>query len=307
MTALALDTPFWEERPAWLRELVDTSFAMVSDPGFKGYQILASEDYDLGEFAASDLVKTCLADHHGRTPSLPSRAFRLLDVGCGEGRFMEAMMRVSDPTDLSVVGVSAFAYNANLPIGRGFELRMLNAESLLASPDFQKDIASDDLYDCIVSAETFRHLQDPLGTLCQLFAVLRVGGVLAVDRLHVPGLRSGQLLVAWWHKVGFEVRAETFGERIAPLLLRRTSECQKLRVPVRYMEKEGSGNLGEAVYSFNEGVLEHPLHEQVLKEEGGDQIGLKESPPWCRLQCARKAPEAQWRQVESLLQRLVGR
>lgn len=307
MTAWTPEVPFWDQRPTWLCDLIDKSFAMVSDPSFNGYHILASDDYNLGEFAASDLVRTCLADHRRQNKSF-SNNFRLLDVGCGEGRFVESMLRSSEPASLSVVGVSAFAYNATLPTEMGFVLRMVNAERVLASPDFQKDIHSDSLYDCIVSAETFRHFQDPLGTLCQMFDLLRVGGVLAVDRLHVQGLHSAQLLVDWWRKAGVDVSAETIGTRIAPLLLRKTNKSQTLRVPVMYTEKQGSGNLEQDVYVFNEDMLEHPLPEQFQDDVGSQKLS-QVSPPWCRLRCASKVPQAQWRQVESLLQRLsrVGR
>merc|ERR1712014_516644 len=120
------------------------------------------------------------------------------DIGAGEGRFMLAMLQRRPK--LQVVGVSAQVYDKEVCSAPGMEMRILNIECALNEPSteeagttsgtkempFQEDLRGGMLYDLIVSAETFRHLQDPLGTVCLAFSLLREGGVLAVDRLHVP-------------------------------------------------------------------------------------------------------------------------
>merc|ERR1740123_1783285 len=110
---------------------------------------------------------------------------------------------------LHSVGVSARVYGCGGGAGDDIapvpELRVVNAECVLEDSAFQEDLRSGNLYDCILSAETFRHFQDPLGALCQLFPLLRPGGVLAVDRLNARGLGSCQHLLDWWRRAGVEV------------------------------------------------------------------------------------------------------
>lgn len=293
---MAGEGALWVQRPAWLVDIIATSFQMVSNPSFSGYHILASEEYAFGDIAGSDLVATCVADHQ-QSP------FRLLDVGAGEGRFLEVVRRSWDPQRLHAVGVSAFVYNAELASKASFEPRTVNAERLLDSEVFQGDLDAGALYDCIISAETFRHFQDPLGTLCQLFMLLQSGGVLAVDRLHVPGLGSGQRLLDWWQQAGFEVFGQATGERIAPLLLRRTNVDQVLRLPVRYAQQSASSKSTlDAVYAFTNDA---DAYSESNSDKGIALSALELSPPWTRIQHAKKAPPAQWRQIEGLMKQLV--
>jgi len=297
---MAADDALWEKRPTWLSEIISTSFETVSDPSFSGYHILASEEYAFGDIPGSDLVATCVADlQDSQALNAP---LRLLDIGAGEGRFLETMHRQFGRERLQAVAVSALVYNASLASTATFESRTLNAECLLTSQAFQRDILVGKLYDCIVSAETFRHFQDPLGTLCQVFLLLRSGGVLAVDRLHVTGLGSGQQLLDWWQEAGFEVYGEVSGERIAPLLLRRSSEKQQLQVPVRYAQRLPGEANATAVYAFRESradCLENGNHA------GSGLSPLKLPPPWSRIKRSNKAPPAQWRQIEGLLRQLA--
>jgi 2-polyprenyl-3-methyl-5-hydroxy-6-metoxy-1,4-benzoquinol methylase len=289
----------WVQRPSWLVDIITTSFEMVSNPSFSGYHILASEEYAFGSISGTDLVVTCVEDQ--QELAVP---FRLLDIGAGEGRFLAAMRRRWDSQRLNAVAVSAFVYNAELAATAAFEARTLNAECLLDSKAFQADLRSGVLYNCILSAETFRHFQDPLGTLCQIFMLLQSGGVLAVDRLHVTGLGSGQRLLDWWQNAGFEVHGEASGERIAPLLLRRSSADQVLRVPVCYSEERANGSSNSstsAVYVWSENATAECEGNDCRATSGA----FKLSPPWSRIQNTNKAPPAQWRQMEGLLRQLA--
>eukprot|EP00747_Dinoflagellata_sp_TGD_P192196 gnl/TRDRNA2_/TRDRNA2_56687_c0_seq1.p1 gnl/TRDRNA2_/TRDRNA2_56687_c0~~gnl/TRDRNA2_/TRDRNA2_56687_c0_seq1.p1 ORF type:complete len:333 (+),score=39.97 gnl/TRDRNA2_/TRDRNA2_56687_c0_seq1:84-1082(+) len=299
----------WESRPTWLAERIDSSYAEISRPDFSGYEILASEEYALGHLAGSDLIATCIADREadGRPP------LRLLDIGAGEGRFLAATRR---RWQCEAVGISAIAYDAALADSVGAELRLLNAECALASKAFRKDLSTPGcLYDCIVSAETFRHFKDPLGTLCQFFVLLRPGGVLAIDRCNVPGLASGQMLLDWWRRAGFEVHGDSCGERIAPLFLQKAHLNEVLRVPVRYAAQAVRTNDGrDVVYEFLDYVdppLEPPSSEGASAADGGGSLGkssmvsLRTEPPWVRARRKAVVPEPQWRQMEGMLKKLV--
>lgn len=343
----------WQERPPWLSERIKTSFEAVANPEFRGYHILGSTEYAFGNLAGSDLVGTCLRDSedavnaaaaaaapsatmggpsYGKAAaSLMTEPFRLLDVGAGEGRFLERMRSLRAPGSICTVGVSAQVYDAALASMPNAELRCVNAECLLETVSFQGELRSSKLYDLILSAESFRHFQDPLGTLAQLFQLLRPGGVLAVDRLNVSGLGSGQRLLDWWKSAGFEVSGEASGERIAPLLLRKGSSGQTLSAPIRYRAQQPKRDgtcLGDASGGDSDGAFgatyEFNGEERVLcasavlaqavnaGRPGGGLSGKRStvaglSPPWDRVQQTTEAPKPQWRQMEELLKQLTAK
>jgi SAM-dependent methyltransferase len=154
---------------------------------------------------------------------------RLLDVGAGEGRFVLNRMWDWQTLDaernggLTVSGISARHYGYTHGKDRGILatwllhkpllfvlthvpflktptevhslalsmcMRNVNVERLLESPDFIAELAEGFRYDTMVSYRTFEHLQDPLGTLVQLHALLAHGGILLIDKLVLHGAET---------------------------------------------------------------------------------------------------------------------
>jgi SAM-dependent methyltransferase len=187
---------------------------------------------------------------------------RLMDIGAGEGRFV--MNRLWDwhtfASDrnggLTVSAISARHYEFTHGKERGALSRLfhraiddfvyrwnphqspcnalpqcirhVNVERLLESSCFAAELAEGFRYDAIVSHRTFEHLQDPLGTVVQLHALLAHGGVLVIDKLVLHGINSdighssngsssaakgeegaeivgATALLEWWHAQGYNV------------------------------------------------------------------------------------------------------
>jgi len=301
----------WEARPQWLENSIDTAFRAVSDPGFDGYAIIASEDYAFGDVAGTDLVAMCISECEAASPAT---SFRMLDVGAGEGRFIANVRSLNQgawksKARLSAVGVSARVYHSPCA-NAAMETRTVNVENVLSTSPFQNELKSGELYSCILSSETFRHLRDPLGTLCQLFLLLEVDGVLAIDRLHLEGLGSAQRLMDWWQEAGYEVEGDVSGERIAPLFLRRMHAAETLFIPVTYQEarphETSSSSPPCALYKY----IDSGVGMQIAKRiHGSCSLRGRSRPAWTRARLEGQAvvPQPQWRQMEMMLKRLVAK
>merc|ERR1712238_534015 len=132
------------------------------------------------------------------------------------------------------------------------------------------------------------------------FALLQVDGILAVDRLHLQGLESGQTLLDWWRASGVEVDGCASAEMIAPLLLRKAIINQQLVVPVTY-NREGNGGSGGSVYVFVGGASQPDTATVVRASVRARSVDTAErlsrvatqrlSPPWARAQRKSALPE----------------
>ena len=150
----------WRRRPAAVSALVDASYAMVAAPSFRGYTILESEDYCIGALPAAAVLGAVL----GRVPA--EQPVWLLDVGAGGGGFLRTARRLCAAAgrEARLVGISAQGYGAAAGPGAvcesaaGYAVRVANAERILAAPGFGAERGR---YACIVSGDTFRHLQEP--------------------------------------------------------------------------------------------------------------------------------------------------
>ncbi len=117
----------------------------------------------------------------------PGQPGRLFDVGCGDGLFMEAMLKRGWSVDANEVGPAALARAQKLTstkLGRGDLLDIVVAEGS---------------YDVVTIWQVLEHVTRPAETLQKAFRMLKPGGLLTVS---VPNAGSWQARLfgsQWFH------------------------------------------------------------------------------------------------------------
>jgi SAM-dependent methyltransferase len=100
---------------------------------------------------------------------------RVLDVGCGTGKFVFQLFNHCQP---EIVGVDGPTSVASRAVERGYkEVAVVDDLSVDPLP-FQQDY-----FDCVICKDVMEHLLDPKFTLSEINKVLRVGGTFL---FHVP-------------------------------------------------------------------------------------------------------------------------
>lgn len=100
---------------------------------------------------------------------------KVLDVGCGTGKFMSQLFNYCQPTLIGVDGVTSVADRA---LARGYD--SVKVVDDLSSAPLPFD---DGYFDCVICKDVMEHLYDPKFTLAEINRVLRLDGVFL---LHVP-------------------------------------------------------------------------------------------------------------------------
>ena len=219
-------------RPIWLQENIDASFNLASSASFRGYLILSTPDYYIGGIWATEALQFL---------QKPDHTCRVLDIGAGTGNFLR---HLRDRFSVEGVGICAKQYCA-APVG--VDLRCVNAEHMLKDSRFVEDEQAGRLYDLIVSHETFRHLQDPIGTLCQAHRLLAPGGILMIDKMHVRGCSATTLLTSW-HRMGYDIFGEAEGEKLGPLFVCKKYTEKILNTTLFYSSSQYDDIGRETVY-----------------------------------------------------------
>ena len=148
---------FWHQRPAWLVERINLSFALAADPSFRGNLVLRTPEY---LFTADDEIVSASAMilAHEATRS-SSGSYRVLDIGAGEGVFLKELQRklkLSGKPNSKTVGIIAQNERSS---ACDTWLRVTNAEHVLLDKLFAAEHRQGVRYDFIVSHETFRYVQ----------------------------------------------------------------------------------------------------------------------------------------------------
>lgn len=115
---------------------------------------------------------------------LPERG-RVLEVGCGAGRFLRAVQRARPGLAVCGADVSARALARAAALAPGIELRHVSG------PDARLP-AQDREFDAALALDVLEHVADPEAFLRELARVVAPGGVL---HLHVPC--EGDVLSLW--------------------------------------------------------------------------------------------------------------
>jgi SAM-dependent methyltransferase len=113
---------------------------------------------------------------------------RLLDVGCGNGRFL-SLLREFGPRDWQLVGVdfdaAAVAHCRQL----GFEAYAGRVEDLPLEQG---------RFDAVIMLQLIEHVEDPVAISRSVFQVLEPGGVFIVETPNLGGLDYRWFQGRWW-------------------------------------------------------------------------------------------------------------
>jgi len=113
---------------------------------------------------------------------------RLLDIGCGNGRFL-SLLREFGPGEWVLVGIDFDADAARQCAERGFETHVARVE------DFD---AGADSFDGVVMLQLIEHVDDP-GAICErVFRLLRPGGCFIVETPNLAGSDYRLFRKSWW-------------------------------------------------------------------------------------------------------------
>jgi len=102
---------------------------------------------------------------------------RILDVGCGDGRFLE-ILRASGSPEWRLEGIEIDAGAARACEARGFRAHVGRVE----------DFSDAEGFDAIVMLQLIEHVEDPVAISRRVFQLLRPGGCFIVETPNLAGL-----------------------------------------------------------------------------------------------------------------------
>jgi len=146
---------FYESRPAIIRNAVEKSYQLAHNTA-PNYIATGRDSYFFGkESLSTDQIVSFMA----KTTNEP---LQLLDIGTGNGK----LLTKEYSNAIVAHGLSAYDYSQRNPEVKKIDYRVGNAENLLQikDPITGKNMYKPNSMDIIVSAETMKHLTDPLGT-----------------------------------------------------------------------------------------------------------------------------------------------
>jgi SAM-dependent methyltransferase len=113
---------------------------------------------------------------------------RVLDVGCGDGRFLE-VLRDFGSKDWELVGVDFDPEAVERCRARGFTAYQKRVE----------DMATEDgTFDAVVMLQLIEHVEDPVVLSRRVFSLLRPGGVFVVETPNLAGWDYALFRKRWW-------------------------------------------------------------------------------------------------------------
>jgi SAM-dependent methyltransferase len=113
---------------------------------------------------------------------------RLLDVGCGDGRFLQ-VLRDFGPKEWELVGVDFDPAAVERCRARGFTALAKRVEDMAAE---------DGTFDAVVMLQLIEHVEDPVALTKRVFALLRSKGVFVVETPNLAGWDYALFKKRWW-------------------------------------------------------------------------------------------------------------
>ena len=113
---------------------------------------------------------------------------RILDVGCGDGRFL-GLLRDFGPAEWQLVGVDFDPLVVERCRAQGFEAHAARME------EFREGEGS---YHAVVMLQLIEHVEDPVEICRRVHALLRPGGFFIVETPNLAGLDYRAFRGRWW-------------------------------------------------------------------------------------------------------------
>jgi SAM-dependent methyltransferase len=113
---------------------------------------------------------------------------RILDVGCGDGRFLDVLRDFGSP-DWELVGVDFDPKAVDRCRARGFTAYQKRVEDMAAE---------DGTFDAVVMLQLIEHVEDPVVLSQRVFSLLRPGGVFVVETPNLAGWDYALFKKRWW-------------------------------------------------------------------------------------------------------------
>ena len=116
---------------------------------------------------------------------------RLLDVGCGDGRFLRLLRDFGDPA-WELVGLEQDERAIAKCRSLGFTVHSERVEDFAAQPGERGR------YDAVIMLQLIEHVEDPVAICERVFSLLRPGGVFIVETPNLGGLDHRMFQRRWW-------------------------------------------------------------------------------------------------------------
>lgn len=113
---------------------------------------------------------------------------RILDVGCGDGRFLQ-VLRDFGPPEWELVGVDFDPAAVERCKQKGFEAHASRVEDLAGA---------DGTYDAVVMLQLIEHVEDPVRIARRVLSLLRPGGVFVIETPNLAGWDYHLFRRRWW-------------------------------------------------------------------------------------------------------------
>jgi len=113
---------------------------------------------------------------------------RILDVGCGDGRFLQ-VLKDFGPAEWELVGVEFDEEAVARCRARGFEATARRVEDMA-------DEAG--RFDCVVMLQLIEHVEDPVVIAKRVFDLLRPGGIFVIETPNLAGWDYALFRKRWW-------------------------------------------------------------------------------------------------------------
>jgi 2-polyprenyl-3-methyl-5-hydroxy-6-metoxy-1,4-benzoquinol methylase len=146
---------------------------------------------------------------------------RLLDVGCGDGRFLALLRDFGDPK-WQVVGLELDASAVAQCRADGFEAHAERVE------DFAEQSEQQGRFDAVIMLQLIEHVEDPALICERVHALLRPGGVFIVETPNLAGLDYRIFRGRWWGHYHFPRHWHLFSrESLVRMLEQRGFEIER--------------------------------------------------------------------------------
>ena len=136
---------------------------------------------------------------------------RILDVGCGDGRFL-GLLRDFGDEEWSLVGVDFDESAVEQSRARGFEAHATRVE------DFE---GQDESFDAVIMLQLIEHVEDPTLICERVYSLLKPGGIFIVETPNTAGLDYQSFTGMHWGHYHFPRHWNLFSSESLERMLRK--------------------------------------------------------------------------------------